>query len=63
MNSRDLHRAVVRATGEAVREIALRGFVLLTCGPVEHEPPDDAEEASEYGFGTGEPQGEPALAF
>jgi hypothetical protein len=63
MNPRDLNRAVARATGEAVREIAVRGFVLLTCGPVEHEPQDDAEDAIEYGFRTGEHQGEPALAF
>jgi len=63
MNPRDLNRAVARATGEAVREIAVRGFVLLTCGPVEHEPPDDAENPIEYTFRTGEHQGEPALAF
>ena len=47
MSSRDLNRAVARATGEAVREIALRGFVLLTCGPVEQEPPDDAGDADD----------------
>ena len=62
MHSRDLNRAVARATGEAVREIALRGFVLLTCGPIECEPPDDADE---YGPGESwnpEP-GAPAPAF
>jgi hypothetical protein len=53
MSSHDLNRAVARATGEAVREIALRGFVLLTCGPVEHEPPDDRNDANEYGIGAG----------
>jgi hypothetical protein len=50
MHSRDLNRAVARATGEAVREIALRGFVLLTCGPVEREPQDDAGDADECGW-------------
>ena len=46
MNSRDLNRAVARATGEAVREIAERGFVLLTIGPVEHEPQVEANDDS-----------------
>jgi hypothetical protein len=63
MSSRDLNRAVARATGEAVREIALRGFVLLTCGPVEQEPPDGAEDVCEYGIDTGRPYREPALAY
>jgi hypothetical protein len=60
MSSRDLNRAVARATGEAVREIALRGFVLLTCGPVEQEPPDDTDDSmAEAGW----QYGEPALLF
>ncbi len=50
MHSRDLNRAVARATGEAVREIALRGFVLLTCGQVEQEPQYDADDGSSNAF-------------
>jgi hypothetical protein len=49
MHSRDLNRAVARATGEAVRDIALRGFVLLTCGPVEREPQENPDHADEWG--------------
>ena len=52
MNSRDLNRAVARATGESVREIAERGFVLLTCGPVELEPTGaDGDELEHDRFG------------
>lgn len=48
MNRRDLNRAVARATGETVREIAERGFVLLTLGPVEQELHDADERESEH---------------
>jgi hypothetical protein len=38
MTQRDLNRAVARATGETVGEIAQMGFVPLTLMPVEREP-------------------------
>ena len=38
MTQAELNRAVARATGESTREIARRGFVLLTPIPVEREP-------------------------
>jgi len=38
MTQAELNRAVAAATGESVREIARRGFVPLTAGPVESEP-------------------------
>lgn len=38
MTQAELNRAVARATGESIREIARRGFVLLTPIPVEREP-------------------------
>ena len=38
MTQAELNRAVARATGESTREIARRGFVLLTPVPVEREP-------------------------
>ena len=38
MTQADLNRAVAKATGESVREIARRGFGLLTPDPVEAEP-------------------------
>ena len=62
MHSRDLNRAVARATREAVREIAVRGFVLLTCGPIECELPDDANQYSLGESWNLEP-GAPALVF
>lgn len=37
MNQRELNRAVARATGESVSEIASRGFVPLTERPYELE--------------------------
>lgn len=38
MTQAELNRAVARATGESIREIARRGFVPLTPIPVEREP-------------------------
>ena len=38
MTQAELNRAVAKATGESVGEIARRGFVLLTPTPVEEEP-------------------------
>ena len=38
MTQAELNRAVARATGESIRRIARRGFVLLTPVPVEREP-------------------------
>ena len=38
MTQAELNRAVARATGESIREIARRGFVPLTRVPVEREP-------------------------
>ena len=37
MTQAELNRAVAKATGESVGEIARRGFVLLTPTPVEEE--------------------------
>lgn len=39
MNQDQFHRAVARATGESLGTIAHRGFVMLTRGPFEREPP------------------------
>jgi hypothetical protein len=41
MAQRDLNRAVARATGETVSEIAHRGFVPLTTMPYEREGATD----------------------
>ncbi len=38
MNQRELNRAVAMATGESVRTIADRGFLLLSAIPYEREP-------------------------
>ena len=38
MTQAELNRAVARATGESVREIARRGFLTLTAAPAEREP-------------------------
>jgi hypothetical protein len=38
MTQRDLNRAVARATGETVTEIARRGFVLLTARRRKRKP-------------------------
>ena len=38
MTQADLNRAVAEATGESVREIARRGFGLLTPDPIDAEP-------------------------
>ena len=38
MTTRDLHRAVARATGEDIEIVALRGFSLVDD---EHRPEDD----------------------
>jgi len=38
MTQAELNRAVARATGESIREIARRGFVPLTPIPIEREP-------------------------
>ena len=49
MNQRQLNREVARATGESVSTIASLGFVPLTGGPVEHEPPMAAARQSQLG--------------
>lgn len=38
MNSRELHQAVARATGESVAEIRRRGFSLLDPDPFDLDP-------------------------
>ena len=38
MTQAELNRAVARATGETVKTIADRGFVLLEPAPDDHEP-------------------------
>lgn len=38
MTQAELDRAVAAATGESVKTIKQRGFVLLIPSPVEHEP-------------------------
>jgi len=40
MTQRELNRAISRATGESVSEIASRGFVPLTVFPQERDPED-----------------------
>lgn len=65
MNPHDLNRAVARATGETVREISQRGFVLLTWGSEEYAPRDCNEGAREHERPVLEPvrRHEPALVF
>lgn len=40
MTQRELNRAIARATGESVHDIAHLGFVPLTPTPIEREPID-----------------------
>jgi hypothetical protein len=39
MTQRELNRAVAEATGESMSTVSSLGFVPLTVGPVEREPP------------------------
>lgn len=59
MNQENFDREVAQATGESVKTIARRGFVLLTPVPVEREPPKaDYEDFLRDTLTSGDPQTE-----